>query len=205
MEATNTDFERDQLSIGFWHPFGPHGDESSEDILPRKARETLANAWTLWSFKFYSEPSLRLWSTLIADSGTPLVYAFCSDSKPQHSVQPGGVMALAKEYKAVNDPDWKPVPHKIKVTFHPTGDGTATAFVVKQVILLSTGKRRPPFLVKRYSLGQKQWRSDLGGKHEGQLRLPTRNESLIRIGGKTILAPVQAVLELAPPFVVAIR
>ena len=205
METTNEQSKCSDFSVGFWHPFGPHADEKPEEVLARKAREVSENGWTLWSFKFFRQETLLLWSSLIDDDDASVVYAFCSDSKPQHSTRPKGNKATAEEYKSITDSDWKPIPDKMKVTFHPAGDGIATAFMVKQVVLLPPGQRQLPFLVERFSLKQKKWRSDLSGKHEGVLRLPTRNESLIRTGGKVVLPSTQAVLELVSPFVVAVR
>lgn len=205
MKTADDNFDWNDFSIGFWHPFGPHGDENPEEILSRKAAEVSDNHSTLWSFKFFRQETLHLWASLIRSADASAVYVLCSDSKPQNSTLPSRVMEIAEEYKSIDDAGWKPIPNGIEVTFHPTGDGVATAFVVKQVIPLSLEHRQPPFLVERFSLEQKSWRSDLGGKHEGALRLPTRNESLIKRGGKTAIPSVQAVLELTPPFVVAIR
>ena len=198
-------FAWNHFSIGFWHPFGPHGDEKPDDILLRKTQETLTNEWTLWSFKFFRKETLHQWTELIAANSTSPVYALCSDSKVQHTTLPSNPTAYAKSFRSIHSPEWWPIPSGVKVTFHPTGDGVATAFVVKRVITLSVHNRKPPFLVERYSLGQKEWRSDLSGSHEGQLRLPTRSESIIRVGGRTPMPSVQAVLELKFPYIVAVK
>lgn len=39
-----------EFIIAFWHPFGPHGRETTQDILKRKQKEIENNGWTLWSF-----------------------------------------------------------------------------------------------------------------------------------------------------------
>jgi hypothetical protein len=41
----------DNMTIGFWHPFGTHAGESREAIVLRKRAEIQADAWTLLSLQ----------------------------------------------------------------------------------------------------------------------------------------------------------
>jgi hypothetical protein len=40
------------FDVGIWHPFGPHGLESPEQIVMRKRHGIAANGWTVWSFQY---------------------------------------------------------------------------------------------------------------------------------------------------------
>jgi hypothetical protein len=68
----------DQFKIGFWHPFGQHGQESPESIIDRKREEIRLNGWTLWSFQH--RRTLEALRQEILAVGDPPIFVFCSDS-----------------------------------------------------------------------------------------------------------------------------
>jgi hypothetical protein len=39
----------ENMTVGFWHPFGAHAGGSRDAIVVRKRAEIEANGWTLWS------------------------------------------------------------------------------------------------------------------------------------------------------------
>lgn len=47
--------------MGFWHPFGPHGRETTQEILKRKQKEIDNSGWTLWSFQSRTAGTLGAW------------------------------------------------------------------------------------------------------------------------------------------------
>ena len=77
------------FKIGFWHPFGPHGGETREEILTRKSQEIQLNGWTLWSFQ--NRKSLIQWFKAICLVNPGTVYALCSNS--MNACDPAGKIA----------------------------------------------------------------------------------------------------------------
>lgn len=63
------------FGIGFWHPFGPHGQESPEQIIERKREEITVNTWTLWSFQYRRREGKRVRTQFgkICSRATPFV------------------------------------------------------------------------------------------------------------------------------------
>jgi hypothetical protein len=59
----------DNMTIGFWHPFGTHARESREAIVLRKRAEIQADAWTLLSLQHGK--CLDAWRALLPAS-TPI-------------------------------------------------------------------------------------------------------------------------------------
>src|SRR5579864_494891 len=68
-----------EFTIAFWHPFGPHGRETTQDILKRKQKEIENNGWTLWSFQRRAPATLDCWQRELA--GADRVFVFCSDGR----------------------------------------------------------------------------------------------------------------------------
>jgi hypothetical protein len=63
---------------GFWHPFGPHGKETPEEIIDRKRKEIEVNDWTLWSFQYRRLLVLEAWRGVLLAGARPHVFVFCS-------------------------------------------------------------------------------------------------------------------------------
>lgn len=187
----------EDFDLAFWHPFGPHGKETPNEILQRKQREVEVNGWTLWSFQH--RPMIKHWYGELSAGPIKPVYAFCSDSR--HAVDPDreGTLAKAtpcKQYRFVGESDleFKPIPSAISVP-HPfrPGKWMASAFVVSRII---------------YPIGQFErfavvWFSPTNGPW-CQSPLPTRGEYLIRRGGTASIRPIRAVLELKPPYLAVV-
>lgn len=186
----------DKFQIGFWHPFGDHADEPSEEILIRKSRECNKNGWTLWSFQNRSEEKTLIpWVNYIQKSGEKRVFVLCSERKGAKNtkMEPDSY----KEYRNVEDYDhFKEIPNIIDVP-HPGAQlRNATAFMVKKVIELDEDEKDVPFKVKWYRTKDSNWKSE---------KLPTRPEYLIKRGGRNKPRRVRAVLELKSPYVVILK
>ena len=67
--------------LAFWHPFGPHGGETPEEILDRKHREICKNEWTLWSFRHMDVKTVESWILAIKKEKPKRVLVLCSASK----------------------------------------------------------------------------------------------------------------------------
>jgi hypothetical protein len=186
----------EKFELGFWHPFGPHGRESALDILGRKRDETEKNGWTLWSFQYRKSETLDRWYRELS-SAKPRgpVVVFCSrSSSTTDPDRPGSSVKTfnCSRYKFVNQEDWHPVPDMIKVP-HPfqPGKTIASAFVVRRVHPL-----------KIFQCPAAEWFS----KNEWHDRkIPTRDEYLIRQGGRIRMREVCAVLELKPPYLAIVQ
>ena len=187
-----------KFEIAFWHPFGPHGDEDTKEIIERKCKEIVANKWTLWSFRH--RLMLEDWHRELLSAKQNAVFVFCSDSP--NAVDPALVEgSLSKpihcqSYRFVGgkDTQWKPMPAGVSVPhpFRPSKEQKlASAFVVKRII----------FPVKPFDGPEVEWFSlNKGPCRWCQEKIPTRGEYLIRPGGEIAMRSVRAVLELKPPY-----
>jgi hypothetical protein len=183
------------FAIGFWHPFGPHGRETPEQIIERKRGEIASNGWTLWSFQYRRPEVLAAWYREISAIPALSVVVFCSDSTkavdPAATISPVGTLDCHR-YRLVGKDAWEPLPAGVRVP-HPfrAGRREASAFVIQRImhpVEMFTG---PP--VEWLSEGQ--WR---------QRRLPTRGEYLIRPGGTVRMRRVRTVLELRAPYLAVV-
>jgi hypothetical protein len=176
------------FELAIWHPFGPHGRETAEEILQRKRREIEGNGWTLWSFQHRRIEVLEEWSRLLSTVKSPLV--FCSNSPgaidPAERGAPVGVR-YCRSYRPACQRDWKAIPGTVKVP-HPmrARNRDPSAFMVQRIVYPT--ERLPSVAVEWFSKGQWQVKP-----------LPTRGEYLIRRGGLEGLRAVRAILELRPP------
>lgn len=103
------------FDIAMWHPFGPHGLESADQILERKKKEISANGWTLWSFQYRRPEVLAAWSAELTRSTRPAV--FCSSSK--NAVDPAATgfattSDACKSFRFINETQWRPFPSPIR-------------------------------------------------------------------------------------------
>jgi hypothetical protein len=172
-----------------WHPFGPHGRESPEQIIDRKRREIAANGWTFWSFQYRRPEVLAAWHRELSSAASPV--AFCSDSAgavdPADAGEPVATTDC-RSYRLVGEDVWRPWPLAVRVP-HPFRGARrqASAFVVSEIIHPLT--EFVPSAVEWFSEGA--WRRD---------RVPTRGEYLVRIGGDVPMRPVRAILVLQAPY-----
>jgi len=81
-----------KFEIAFWHPFGPHGDEDTKEIIERKCKEIVANKWTLWSFRH--RLMLEDWHRELLSAKQNAIFVFCSDSPS--AVDPAREGSLSK-------------------------------------------------------------------------------------------------------------
>jgi hypothetical protein len=201
-------------TVAFWHCFGSYGEESREDILKRKRDEISRNGgWTLWSFSHKLDTTLELWLSQIKSIGAKRVFVLCSASKnPKNPGNDETSTRNAREYKS---PHWRHIPAEVKVPHvFRNRSGTASAFVVKKIILPDVKLHIPPKgfkwlnpwlpiwrpTVKFQWLNVKdgKWHSDR--KPDGRL-----GEYLVKEGKGVMLQSIHAVLELKYPYVVQIR
>jgi len=206
MEPQSGSFRWDDFQIGFWHPFGPHGGETPEQILARKADEISKNGWTLWSFRSRSaDPTAELlrWDDAIQQEGQPKVFALCADSRVGSSKEPSSMTAAARDYKPAAGGTWLPVPDVVKIPHHFGDKMLACAFKVKSVYLLPVSQPQSVVTIEWLN-SEGKWRSDI---LPNGLHYPNKGEYLLRPAkaSPARLRPVKAILELEPPYVVAIR
>ena len=179
------------FSIAFWHPFGPHGRETPQEIIMRKRAEVEANGWTLWSFQYRS--MLVDWQRELSTAGQTGVFAFCSEGRRAVDPDRNGTVSRAvdcQKYHFIGDADWLPMPAGVRVP-HPfrPGKRLASAFIVQRIIYPVEPFQRPA--VEWFSPTKGPW---------CQTQVPTRGEYLIRPGGAFAMRSVSAVLELRPPY-----
>ncbi len=180
-----------KFRIGFWHPFGDHGDENRDHIILRKQKEIINNkGWTLWSFQGRKSETIDKWVKEIEQQGGR-VFVLCSDSKGAKN--PSSKKFDVKQYKFVDSNKWVNMPPSIKIS-HPFGKrNTALAFRVKaifgaKIISLPEGIK--------WLCMDGRWRED---------NLPTRGEYLIKSGGKCKLRKVYQILELEYPYLAILK
>lgn len=170
------------FEIGFWHPFGPHAGETTEEILIRKHHEIEVNGWTLWSFQFRN--TLTLWHQEIEKVHPAHVLVFCSDGRGARD--PVGTPRLCNYYLPVGETTPRKIPPAIQIP-HPLGTRTrGSAFIVKDII---TQVDYSP--------------TTIGWLKEGQWQtspLPTRPEYLIRPWAGQPMRKYRAILELQSPY-----
>ncbi len=180
-----------QFTLGFWHPFGPHGGESREEILAREAAEIAKDGWTLWSFQF--RRSLGTWYEILRGAQPETAYVLLSDSRSARD--PSSEVRLRGRYCLVGTDKWQPLPSHIRIP-HPGRGEFASAFMVKGIILGPALAGVPPLSVQWYFTMTAGWRSD---------RLPTRGEYLIRRGKGVAPRSICGALELRYPYLATLR
>jgi hypothetical protein len=184
----------EQFVIGFWHPFGPHSDETEAQILERKVREIEANGWTLWSFQY--RPMLAHWHLELTAANPDKVWVLCSAGGGRDPLEGSGARVRdCRSYRLAGESAWRSFPNTIRVphAMRPAQD-QVSVFVVQRVIHPLQMTKLPEV----EWLSKAGWRTD-GLPHYGN-GLPTRGEYLIRRGGSARLRPCAAVLDLRPPY-----
>ena len=204
-------------TVAFWHCFGPYGEESREDILKRKRDEISRNGgWTLWSFSHKLDTTLELWLSQIKSIGAKRVFVLCSASKnPKNPLNGKKKLLNAREYWNPLEQRWDPIPaKKIKVPHvFSNKSGTASAFVVKKIILPDVELHIPkgfkwlkPWLPIWRPTVKFQWLNVKDGKWHSDRKPDGRlGEYLVKEGKGVMLQSIHAVLELKYPYVVQIR
>lgn len=185
--------DRAKFTIGFWHPFGDHGNENRNHIILRKQKEIIDNeGWTLWSFQNRPSETIDKWIEEIKKHDNEIkVFVLCSDSKG--SKNPSGAIFHVKQYRFVGSNRWINIPSVIKVP-HPFGKKSiALAFKVKAIYEPETINL--PEGIKWFCMDER-WRED---------SLPTRGEYLIKSGGKCKLRKIYQILELEYPYLAVLR
>lgn len=184
-----------EFKIGFWHPFGPHGRETAEQIIERKRKEIDVNGWTLWSFQYRRSVILNEWYHHLSFNFGPTAVVFCSHSLGAVDPADAGVpieTTDCQSYRFANQAEWQPWPEGIKVPHPFRGKRRqASAFVVQRIV----------YPVKWFVSPAVEWLSK--GQWQ-QNRVPTRGEYLIRLGGITPMRQVCAMLELRAPYLAAV-
>lgn len=176
------------FDIGFWHPFGAHGDETSAKILTRKRREIADNGWTLWCFQYRKPATISDWHKEIACITQRRVVVLCSDSPGAKA--PSSRDVDCRYYCESPQVGWSPVPPAIRAIQHiRDGCNFGSAFVVESI----EGSLGELPSISWWSKGL--WRND---------PLPTRGEYLIRTGGAAKLRRTAAVLVLRHPYIVSV-
>lgn len=177
------------FGAGVWHPFGPHGRESPEQIIERKRGEIAANGWTFWSFQYRRLAVLEAWQRELSIVASPVV--FCSDSAMAVDPADTGTPVAptdCRSYRPVGVERWRPWPAAVRVP-HPFRGlrRQASAFVVSAIIHPVVGFTSPTV----------EWLAATGWRRD---RVPTRGEYLVRSGGEVPMRPVRAMLVLQDPY-----
>ena len=184
----------ENFTIGFWHPFGPHGGETAEEILVRKQKEIDANGWTFWSFQF--RHTLCAWHNEIKRAEPQRVLVFCSEGKG--AKDPARKTQLCSSYHMVNEEAEHVIPNTIRIP-HPLGKkNRASAFVVKEIITPHTNS--PAFT--DIELFSAEWYRKNGIWEDASI--PTRGEYLIRRGGQEKIRRYRAILVLKEPWLATV-
>ncbi len=171
-----------KFEIGFWHPFGPHGGETPEEIIKRKRGEIGRNGWTLWSFQFRN--TLGPWYQEIEKIDPGNVLVFCSEGKGARD--PIGERKYCSYYIPVGEVAPRKIPMGIQIP-HPMGKKTrGSAFIVKNIICPAVYEATPIVWLK--------------GSGWQTAPLPTRPEYLIKPGQGQPMRRFRAVLELKWPY-----
>jgi len=174
------------FTIGFWHPFGPHAGETTQEIILRKRGEIQNNGWTLWSFQFRN--TLELWYQEIKKANPEHVLVFCSEGKGARD--PMGTPRLCNYFLPVGELTPRKIPAAIQIP-HPLGTRTkGSAFIVKNIISPVDSEAIP---IEWFKGGQ--WQTT---------QLPTRPEYLIQPGHGLPVRRYCAVLELQVPYLAEI-
>ncbi|MFA6405440.1 MAG: hypothetical protein WCW46_01675 [Candidatus Paceibacterota bacterium] len=177
----------EEFKIGFWHPFGPHGGETPEEIIKRKQNEIDKNGWTLWSFQ--SRNTLKKWFEKIEEMKPDKVFVFCSEGKG--SKEPVGEIKNCSLYTPINGLKSKEIPHEIKIP-HPMGKKLkGSAFIVKNIIYPASYEDS----IYAEWLKDDKWQAT---------KVPTRPEYLIKSGSGNKIRKFRAVLELKYPYLAEI-
>jgi hypothetical protein len=182
-----------EFNIGIWHPFGPHGRETVEQIIERKRREIEVNGWTFWSFQYRRMEVLEEWSGYLSAESKSVV--FCSYSPD--AVDPADIgisveTVDCRSYRFAGQMEWQPWPAGIRGPHPFRGKKRqASAFVIQRIV-------HP---VESFTLPTVQWLSK--GLWQ-DARVPTRGEYLIRRGGVAPMRRVRAVLELREPYLATV-
>ncbi len=186
--------------IGFWHPFGPHSDESAEHILMRKTKEAERNGWTLWSFQ--PRQTLLEWYRQIKITNPKKVFVFCSAGNGKDPVENGSPAINCSSYRFINNEKWFSIPKRIRVG-HPfrSGKGNASAFIVQKVIH-PINSFDPPAV--EWLSKEGNWQQGYQSKKGWVPRLPSRPEYLVRPGGTAKMGQVRAILELKSPYLAVV-
>lgn len=173
------------FEIGFWHPFGPHGEETAEGIIARKRKEIQANDWTLWSFQYRTKDTLESWFKKIAAEAPNNVLVFCSGGVGARA--PAGQTKYCEYYVPIGALKSETIPSGISVP-HPMGGKIqkGSAFIVKNIIYPASYEEIPI-----------EWLKD--GKWQTRV-LPTRPEYLIKPGRGQPMRKFRAILELKYPY-----
>lgn len=184
LESLISDF-----TVGFWHPFGPHGGETAMEILERKQQEIDAVGWTLWSFQF--RRTQQAWYQEIMRTKPRKVLVFCSEGKG--AKDPVGEIQPCRRYRTVDNEADAAIPNAIQIP-HPMGKSDrACAFVMEEIVIPRAN----------IELFPAEWYRT-GGTWE-ETRIPTRGEFLIRRGGQINVRRYRAILVLRYPYLATIR
>lgn len=181
------------FEVGIWHPFGPHGLETSDQIIERKRREIEANGWTFWSFQYRQPAVLDEWSARLGQNSKAIV--FCSNSPgakdPSRTGNPVGTRDC-QSYRYARQTEWRPWPKAVRVPHPFRGRRTqASAFVVQRIAY----PIEPFELPSVEWLYRGNWRAD---------EVPSRGEYLVRRGGAIPLRAIRAILELREPYLATV-
>lgn len=173
------------FEIGFWHPFGPHCDETPAEIIERKRKEIRDNGWTLWSFQYRTPETLKAWYSEIIKQRPKYVLVFCSDGTGAKS--PKGKTVRCRNYIPITALKSEKIPLNVKVLHHLGDKPKGSAFIIQDIIYPVTSKLE----TAQWLYQNKKWRSD---------KIPTRSEYLIRTGRGEPLRKFRAILILKPPY-----
>lgn len=183
-------------SLCFWHPVGPHGGETLDQIKGRKLTDVAAYGFTLWSFAPATASRVYAWRAELKKAALATSSVLCCGASTEDPSRSTGSVRWLTEFSE----DlfvWKPLPHPRMTSYHraPTKAGfAASAFYVTAIEVPQIRVERPE---KWFRVHPQEWETGV---------VPTRGEYLVR---RPVMkdkgTPVRLVLSVTYPYVVWLR
>ena len=183
-------------SICFWHPVGPHGGETLDQIHDRKARDVEKYGFTLWSFAPATALRVYAWRAELRRADVDACRVLCCGNATRDPSLTSGEVRWLTEYSE-DLLVWKKLPHPRMTSYHrePTKAGfVASAFYVTSIEKPRAKVARP----------DRWFRANNGAWERSQL--PTRGEYLVRaprVGNEW--TDLRLLLSVVAPYVVWLR
>ncbi len=155
----------------FWHPVGPHGGETLQQIQKRKLDDVSKYGFTLWSFAPATALRVYAWRAELKREALGTAAVLCCGNNTSDPSEKSGEVRWLSEYSE-DLLVWKRLPHPKMTSYHrgPTKAGfVASAFHVTSIEVPETVSIERP----------KNWFRANGNSWEHGI-VPTRGEYLVR-------------------------
>ena len=186
-------------TVAFWHPVGPHGGESFDDIIRRKRTEIDAHGYTLWSFAAGGTGRVEAWRRELRGRSLVSCSVVCcgATTKDPHLGSAETVPWMTES--SADARTWVPIPGRITNYHRPARRNgiVCSGFVVEAIEAPRSMCVARPTRWLRMQANEGRWESS---------RLPTRGEYLTETPEETAKGPaVRLKLTVRDPFVVWLR